>query len=146
MQGFVNLIVMGAASGIGFLGKNGMLMHPEYGPRLMLGGVVTSLELEPFSHPYRVSGACPAECDTCVKVCPAGAIAGNGTVDTRACLETVSKAPLLKKMVFSLLCLRNRDKAGVLFNTTTVDELTMHTCSRCITMCPLVDSSMEEFA
>lgn len=146
VQGFVNLIVMGSVSGIGFPGKNGMLMHSEYGPRLMLGGVVTSLELEPFSHPYRDSGACPAECDTCVKVCPAGAITGNGTVDSRACLETAGKAPLLKKAVFSLLSLRNPDKAGVLFNTTAVDEMTMHTCSRCITMCPLVDSSIEEFA
>jgi epoxyqueuosine reductase QueG len=37
--GYLNQIRMGEATGIGIIGKNGLLIHPHYGARLMLGGV-----------------------------------------------------------------------------------------------------------
>ncbi len=42
VAGYLNQIRMGAAAGIGVIGRNGLLIHSRYGSRLMLGGVVTT--------------------------------------------------------------------------------------------------------
>ena len=40
--GYVSLVKMGEAMGIGKVGKNGLLFSSKYGPRLLLGGIVTT--------------------------------------------------------------------------------------------------------
>lgn len=61
-------------AGLGFIGKNNLLVTPEYGCALMLGKVLTQA-------PFEAGCAAPQEprcgdCDACVRACPGGALLG----------------------------------------------------------------------
>lgn len=60
-------------SGLGWIGRNGLLISSEHGPRLSLATVLTDADLEP-DEPITASGC--GECELCRKHCPAGAITG----------------------------------------------------------------------
>jgi len=62
--------LLGWASGIGFLGRCTLLVHPRYGARMRYVSVLTDAPLEPDT-PY--VGGCAA-CRACIDVCPAGAV------------------------------------------------------------------------
>ncbi len=70
-------------AGLGSLGKNSLLLTPEYGNRVNLVSVVTSAPLEGDS-PLTES-LCLEKCNLCIKSCPAQAIQENGTVIQRDC-------------------------------------------------------------
>jgi len=61
-------------SGLGWIGKNGLLVTPEYGARLSWGTVLTDAPLKVSRTPY-LKGECKT-CNRCVDACPAGAIIG----------------------------------------------------------------------
>jgi len=59
-------------AGIGVFGRPGIIITPEYGPRVNLGVVLTDAKLEPDGH---VTGFNPCNpCTVCVENCPAKAI------------------------------------------------------------------------
>ncbi len=59
-------------AGLGWIGKNILLVNPEYGPRLRFATVLTDLEIEADTPLDRDCGACTK----CTDACPAGAIKG----------------------------------------------------------------------
>lgn len=61
------------SAGIGWVGKNGLLISPEHGPRLSLATVLTDAPLA-ADRPFEESG-CGA-CSLCRDHCPSGAITG----------------------------------------------------------------------
>jgi len=65
----------GAAAGIGTLGKSGNLLVPKYGPNIILGGVITTAEIEP--DPIMDYELC-TDCDDCIGRCPGDAISVDG--------------------------------------------------------------------
>ena len=68
-------------AGIGFVGRNNLLMHPRFGPCLRLATVLTDLPLERKSER---AASYPCEgCDICVRACPAGAL--NSGFDPEKC-------------------------------------------------------------
>lgn len=60
-------------AGLGTLGLNLMLLTPEYGPRVLLGGVLTRAELEP-DRPLAAPLCLGEACGRCLLACPADAI------------------------------------------------------------------------
>lgn len=60
-------------AGLGWIGKNGLLITPEFGPRIRMGTVLTDMEL-PYGEPIEESRC--GECMECVKNCPAMALHG----------------------------------------------------------------------
>lgn len=61
-------------AGLGFIGKNNLLVTPEYGCAQMLGKVLTTA-------PFAATCVAPEEpkcgdCDICVRACPTGALLG----------------------------------------------------------------------
>src|SRR5262245_19195131 len=93
--GALSLVHSAVEAGLGTLGLNLMLLTPEYGPRVMLGAVLTSAELEadrPLTEPLCAGEAC----GRCLLACPADAI-GQWTLDKERC------APLASPYGFSYL-------------------------------------------
>ncbi len=70
-------------AGLGFIGKNHMLIHPKLGPEVFLGELVTTVKLEPDEPAI---GLCIA-CSRCIRMCPTGALQANGEFDARKCIS-----------------------------------------------------------
>jgi len=73
-----------ARSGIGFIGKNGLLIVPGCGSLVLLGEVVTTLDLGCDEHAGR--DRCGA-CTRCIDVCPTSAIVEPFVLDARRCIS-----------------------------------------------------------
>lgn len=73
-------------AGLGFIGLNNQLILPGRGSYLVLGCLVTTLELE-SDEPCRDS--CGA-CRRCLAACPSGALDGCGAADCRRCLSCLT--------------------------------------------------------
>jgi len=71
------------AAGLGRLGKNSLLITPEFGNRVQLVSVVTNLDLEP--DPLIEKRLCPLECDLCIESCPVQAIVDEQRVIQKLC-------------------------------------------------------------
>jgi len=85
------------ASGQGWIGKNGLFIHNDFGPRVRLGTVLTDLKL-PCENKILESKC--FSCNKCVEACPAMALTGKAwhigvkreeIVDARACSEYMNK-------------------------------------------------------
>lgn len=69
-------------AGLGFIGKNAALIHPEYGSFLALGEILTDLSLHPDQP---LENGC-GECTLCLEACPQRAITSSGEINARQCL------------------------------------------------------------
>jgi epoxyqueuosine reductase QueG len=61
---------IGIISGIGWIGRNNLLVHPQYGARVRYNTVLTAMPLIPDGH---LRMGCK-DCRRCIDVCPGGAI------------------------------------------------------------------------
>ncbi len=75
-------------AGLGWIGKNGMLVNPKFGTFTFIGTLITSLDLEPSREMENKCGTC----SKCMDACPTKAIL-NKTIDARRCLsyQTIEK-------------------------------------------------------
>jgi epoxyqueuosine reductase len=74
-------------AGIGWRGKNTMVLAPGAGPWVLLGSVATDADL-PTSEPMtRGCGSCSA----CLPACPTGALVAPGVLGARRCLADVDR-------------------------------------------------------
>src|SRR6266516_582416 len=81
-----------ARSGVGFYGKNTMLITRRHGSWVVLGTLVTDVEIEP-SAPLSLDCG---ECRLCIDACPTGALNEPGMLDSARCLSywTQARAPV----------------------------------------------------
>jgi epoxyqueuosine reductase len=78
-----------ARSGVGFYGKNTMLITRRHGSWVVLGTLVTDAELDPTPPLDADCGSCRL----CVDACPTGALDEPGTLDATRCLSYWTQAP-----------------------------------------------------
>ena len=69
-------------AGIGFIGRNGLIIHPKLGSWLFLATIITTAELVPDAPLKNHCGPCRA----CIDACPTGAIIADRVVDSRRCI------------------------------------------------------------
>lgn len=95
-----------AKSGVGFIGKNGMLISRRHGNWLFLAAVLTTLEFEP-DDPVRKEaagrelepGLLCGKCTRCMDACPTQALPEPGVVDARRCVsyQTIEKKGIIPR-------------------------------------------------
>ncbi len=103
-----------AAAGLGWLGKNGSLVHERVGPRLRLGTVLTDA---PLTADAPVASRC-GDCVQCRDACPPGALLGR---------EYLPGEPLSARFVFQ----KCED-----YLAETRQVFGKRICGRCIAVCP----------
>jgi epoxyqueuosine reductase len=82
-----------ARAGLGFLGKNAMLISRDFGNWLFLTAILARADLPPdepsrdASRPSRASRSRCGKCTRCIDACPTGAIVRPGVIDSRLCIS-----------------------------------------------------------
>ena len=76
-------------AGVGFYGKNTLLITRRHGSWVVLGTVVTTAEIE-RSAPLDLDCG---SCTRCIDACPTGALDDPGVLDSTKCLSYWSQAP-----------------------------------------------------
>jgi len=72
---------LAARAGLGFIGKNHMLINPTLGPQILLGEIITTTKLQ-FDEP--IIANCSG-CNKCIEACPTGALRADGQFDANMC-------------------------------------------------------------
>ncbi|EUJ38360.1 tRNA epoxyqueuosine(34) reductase QueG [Brochothrix campestris] len=76
-------VAVAERAGIGWRGKNTLLITPEYGSFVYLGEMITNIAFEPDEPMGDQCG----ECTQCIKACPTGALLGDGKMNGKECLS-----------------------------------------------------------
>lgn len=70
-------------AGIGWQGKNSLIINEQFGSWIFLGELITDLDLTADAPSVSRCGSCRA----CIDACPAGALSERGPLDARKCLS-----------------------------------------------------------
>jgi epoxyqueuosine reductase len=74
---------LAARAGLGFIGKNHMLINPKLGPQILLGEIITSLKLQ-TDEPIKADCS---NCNECLAACPTGGLRPDGLFDANKCIS-----------------------------------------------------------
>jgi epoxyqueuosine reductase len=78
-----------ARAGVGFYGKNTLLITRRHGSWVVLGTLVTDVEIEPTPPLPTDCGSCTL----CIEACPTNALDEPGTLDATKCLSYWTQSP-----------------------------------------------------
>ena len=76
-------VAVAQRAGLGFIGRNGLLITEEYGSFVYLGEIVTNIVFEPDEPGVFGCG----DCTRCVTACPTKALLGDGRMNAQKCLS-----------------------------------------------------------
>lgn len=82
-KGLISIKHAAVLAGIGQLGKNTLLLNPEYGNMLTIGAILLDIDLKSDEECKKI---CIENCRKCITKCPVQAI-GNGSVNQSLCRE-----------------------------------------------------------
>ncbi len=84
LRGHLSHKMVARLAGLGWIGRNNLLVHPVYGARLRLCTVLTDLDM-PQDEPIEMDCG---DCQTCISSCPGRAIDIN-SFDLDKCIQTI---------------------------------------------------------
>ena len=77
-------------AGVGWYGKNGIIITERFGSWVVLGEIITELELDTDESLQRDCG----DCTICIDSCPTKAIVSPYVIDRTRCLQYISERPM----------------------------------------------------
>lgn len=83
-------------SGVGWYGKNGIIITERFGSWVVLGEIITELELDTDEPLQRNCG----DCTICIDSCPTKAIVSPYVIDRTKCLQFISERPMNVPIAF----------------------------------------------
>lgn len=86
-------------AGVGFLGKNGFIINPQFGSFIFLGELLTTLCIEPD---IPIDDSC-GECDLCIKSCPSCALIKPCTLNAKECISYLTQSKKINPKNYSIL-------------------------------------------
>ena len=75
-----------AEAGLGFIGKNTLLIHPRWGSKFFLAALLSTEKMPRYSDQSLIFPSCDA-CTRCLDACPTGALSAPYLLDARKCLS-----------------------------------------------------------
>ncbi len=108
-------------AGLGWIGKNRLLIHPILGSFVHIGILLLQEECEQYATP--TPNKC-GECSACLKACPTGAIRGE-YFDARKCVSYLTierKEPLADKYRSLVWTLTNSTSSGAIYGCDTCQD------------------------
>ncbi len=116
LEGLISHKMVATRAGLGWIGKNALLITPQYGPRVRLVSILTSAPLR-SSKP--ISRSKCGKCVLCVRACPARALKGrNWTLNVRR-----------EDLIEAGLCHKITEQSKKIFGEAV--------CGVCISVCPI---------
>jgi len=144
-RGPLSLAHAAVEAGLGTLGLNLMLLTPEFGPRVILGAVLTSCDLEP-DRPLTEPLCAGERCGRCLVACPADAILQWG-LDKSRCAPLASPygfgylSSHLERMVRGSqderLALLKSKESFMTWQSILRGVGVYSGCTRCVDVCPV---------
>lgn len=111
-------------AGIGSYGLNRIIQNPVHGSRIVIGEILTDLDLTPDDPSPELSEECRG-CGKCLRACPTGALAGSGEFKRERCLQWL------------------KQNAGKPAWAIPIFGKTFYGCSRCQDACPANERAAE---
>jgi epoxyqueuosine reductase len=103
-------------AGLGFIGKNHMLINPKFGCRIFLGEIITNLKLETDTP---IVTDC-SNCHKCIDVCPTSALRADGQLDASRCINYLTI----------------EHKGRIPLDLAEKIDVRLFGCNECINICP----------
>ena len=113
-------------AGLGWIGKNCLLITEQYGPAIRLSSIVTDAPLK-CGEPTEESRC--GQCDACVRLCPAGALSGK-----------LWKAGMEREQFFQREICKKTQIERMKANTGIETDL----CGLCFAVCPYTEKYLAE--
>jgi epoxyqueuosine reductase QueG len=130
LVGHISHKAIACAAGLGWIGRNGLLINPVYGPRIRLGSILTNMPLEPGIPMKNQCG----DCRLCIDSCPTGALKYSNFEYHPKSREEIFDA---KKCSERLENLKN-----VLLKKSFQSAYAATVCGMCIKVCPIGKPNM----
>ena len=77
-------------AGLGYIGRNGLVISPEYGTRFNIGLLLTNITMDAHKAPT-ITDSCPNNCNKCIASCPSGALSASGDYDVTRCISYLTQ-------------------------------------------------------
>ena len=106
-------------AGLGFIGKNTMLINPSLGSRFFLAEIITTLHLKADELQIDDPGTCQ-NCRLCIEACPTGALNEEGYIDANKCI--------------SYFTIEHKGDIPQEISAEISDNI--YGCDRCVSICP----------